>query len=81
MSWFIYGLLMGSGITVLAVNVSLTWYVWLLVVLALIMFTLTIQHYVGSIREQEPIPAKRGAIALGIPTLALAIAALVLALV
>jgi len=81
MGWFIYGLVMGGGITALALNVSLQWYVWLLTVLALVMFTLTIQHYVGSIREQEPIPARRGALALGLPGVALAIAATVLALV
>jgi hypothetical protein len=81
MGWFIYGLLMGGGITGLATNISLQWYVWLLMALALLMFTLTIQHYVGSIREQEPIPARRGALALGLPGVVLAVAATVLALV
>lgn len=81
MFWFIYGLLMGSGITALATNISLQWFVWLLIALALLMFTLTIQHYIGSIREQEPVPARRGAIALGLPGVVLAIAATVLALV
>ncbi len=41
MWWFIYGLLMGSGITGLATNVSLQWYVWLFIAIALFMFTLT----------------------------------------
>ena len=86
MGWFIYGILIGGGITGLAwglnaANASLAWYVWLLISLALLMFTLTIQHYVGSIREQEPVPARRGALALGLPGMALAIAAIVLALV
>ncbi|MFC1905903.1 dehalogenase [Chloroflexota bacterium] len=86
MGWFIYGTLIGGGITGLAwglnaANASLAWYVWLLISLALVMFTLTIQHYVGSIREQEPIPARRGAMALGLPGVVLAIAAIVLAFV
>jgi hypothetical protein len=81
MGWFIYGLVMGGGITVLAVNVSLAWYVWLLIALSLVMFSLTAQHYFGSLKEQEPTPARRGALALGVPALALAIAAIVTALV
>ena len=86
MWWFIYGLLMGSGITGLAwglnaVNTSLAWYVWLLISLALLMFTLTIQHYVASIKEMEPMAARRGALALGTPGLVFAVLAIILALV
>ena len=80
MLWFIYGLLMGSGITALAVNVSLVWYIWLFIAIALFMFTLTIQHYVGSIKELEPVAARRGAVALGTPGLLFAILAIVFAL-
>ena len=81
MWWFIYGLLMGSGITGLAANASLAWYVWLFIALALFMFTLTIQHYAGSIKEMEPVAARRGAVALGSPGLVFAVLAIILALV
>ena len=81
MWWFIYGLLMGSGITALASNVSLQWYIWLFIAIALFMFTLTIQHYVGSIKEMEPVAARRGAAALGAPGLVFAILAIVFAFV
>jgi hypothetical protein len=81
MWWFIYGLLVGSGITAIAANVSLVWYVWLFIALALLMFTLTIQHYFASLKEMEPIAARRGAIAMGTPGLIFAVLAIVLALV
>jgi len=86
MWWFIYGLLMGSGITGLAwglnaANASLAWYVWLFIAIALFMFTLTIQHYVGSIKEMEPVAARRGALALGAPGLVFAVLAIVFAFV
>ena len=77
MWWFIYGLLMGSGITALAFNASLDWLVWLFIAIALFMFTLTIQHYFGSIKEMEPVAARRGAVALGAPGLVFAVLAIV----
>ncbi|MBT3363070.1 MAG: dehalogenase [Chloroflexi bacterium] len=80
MWWFIYGLLMGSGLYALGDNASLQWYVWILLSAALLMFSLTIQHYFASLKEMEPIPARRGAIALGTPALILAVVAIVLAL-
>jgi hypothetical protein len=81
MWWFFYGLIMGGGISAIALNVSLVWYVWLFIALALLMFTLTIQHYVGSIKEMEPMAARRGAIAMGTPGVIFAVLAIVLALV
>jgi|TARA_B100002003_G_C13686975_1_gene346541 hypothetical protein len=81
MWWFLYGLIMGGGISAIAVNVSLTWYVWLFIVIALIMFTLTMQHYFASIKEMEPMAARRGAVALGTPGVIFAVLAIVLALV
>ena len=81
MWWFIYGLIMGSGITALALNASLLWYVWLFITIALFMFTLTIQHYIGSIKEMESVAARRGAVALGAPGLLFAILAIVFWLV
>lgn len=86
MWWFIYGLVIGSGITGLvwglnATNSSLSWYVWIFIALALVMFTLTIQHYVGSIKEMEPMAARRGAVMLGTPGVIFSVLAIVLTLV
>lgn len=85
MWWFIYGFFLGSLITGLAVassiwSFAISWYVWLIGILALILISITLQHYFASIRELEPTPAKRGALIMGIPALILVAVAILLAI-
>lgn len=85
MWWFIYGFFLGSLITGLAIasnvwNLAISWYVWLIGIIALVLITITLQHYFASMRELESTPAKRGALIMGIPALILVIVAIILAI-
>lgn len=85
MWWFIYALIIGASIvgSVLGLqlaDITVGWYVWLLGALGIIMLTLTLQHVFASIREMEPIAAKRGALLMGIPAIIFIVIAIVLAI-
>ena len=45
---------------------------WLLAVLALLLGTLTVQHFFASLRELEPKAARMGLLVMGVPALILA---------
>ena len=53
-------------------NVTVGWYVWLIAALALLLGTLTGQHFFASYKEMEPKAAWMGILVMGIPTLILA---------
>ena len=81
---FIYAFVMGAGVTGLVLglriwNISVGWYVWFLGSLALLLATITVQHFFASLREMEPVAARRGALVMGIPALILAAVAIALA--
>ena len=77
MWWFLYGLIIGAGgmrlvVWVLDGSIMVGWYVWLLAVLALLLGTLTVQHFFASLRELEPKAARMGLLVMGVPALILA---------
>jgi 4-amino-4-deoxy-L-arabinose transferase-like glycosyltransferase len=53
-------------------NVTVGWYVWLIAALALLLGTLTGQHFFASYKEMEPKAAWMGVLVMGVPTLILA---------
>lgn len=84
MWWFLYAFIIGAGVMGLALwvnaqNIVVSWYVWLMGALALILATLTAQHFFASLREMEPTAAWRGVVVMGVPALILAGVALALA--
>jgi hypothetical protein len=75
--WFLYGICLGVGGTLLiqyslldAVNVP--WYGWVLLAFALGLGTLTAHHFFASYRELEPKAGWVGLGLFGIPTALLA---------
>jgi hypothetical protein len=77
MWWFLYGLVTGAGgmrliMWVIQENVTVGWYVWLIAALALLLGTLTGQHFFASYKEMEPKAAWMGVLVMGVPTLILA---------
>ncbi|MAF48112.1 MAG: hypothetical protein QGH73_06730 [Rhodospirillales bacterium] len=78
--WFLYGLILGIGGTllidwVISENIDVGWYAWPLALLALGLGTLTVHHFVASYAELEPKAGWVGLIVFGIPALILAGAA------
>jgi len=77
MWWFLYGLIVGAGIMRLVVwvqnaNIAVSWYAWLLAGLALLLVTVTAQHFFASYKEMEPKAAWMGLLVMGVPALILA---------
>lgn len=75
MWWFLFGLIMGAGVMYLVVqseNRALSWYIWVIGALALLLGTLTVQHFFASYKELERKAAWRGVLIMGVPTLILA---------
>lgn len=77
MFWFFYGLIVGAGGMRLidwtrAAQISVDWYVWLLMGGALLLGTLALQHFLASYQELERKAAWVGLASLGIPALTLA---------
>lgn len=77
MWWFLYGLIVGAGVMRLVVwvqnaNIAVGWYVWLLGALALLLGTLSVQHFLASHQELEPKAAWLGILVMGVPALILA---------
>ena len=77
MWWFIYGLVLGAGLMRLIVwvqgeSISVGWYVWLITALALLLGTLTGQHFFASHKEMEPKAAWMGVLVMGVPAIILA---------
>jgi hypothetical protein len=78
MWWFLYGLIMGGGIVAVLFWVrdeckDVSWYVWLLGVLALLLISLALQHFFASRKEMEYKAAWRGLMVMGIPALVFAV--------
>ena len=78
MWWFLYGLIMGGGIVAVLFWVrdeskEVSWYVWLLGVLALLLISLALQHFFASRKEMEYKAAWRGLMVMGIPALVFAV--------
>ena len=72
MWWFLYGLVMGAGIVTLIFlvrdgNREVSWYVWLLGAIALLLVSLTLQHFFASRKEMEYKAAWMGIVVMGIP--------------
>ena len=77
MWWFLYGLVMGAGIMAVVFwvqvqNRDVGWYAWLLGALALVLISLTLQHFFASRKEMEYRPAWMGIVVMGIPAIILA---------
>ncbi len=74
MWWFIYCVILGAGGMALrnwyvGENISVGWYTWPLLVLALALGTLAVHHFFASRAELEPKAARMGLILIGIPAL------------
>ena len=77
MWWFFYGLIMGAGIMstvnwVQTGNKHVDWYVWIIGALALLLISLTIQHFFASRKEMEYKAAWMGVLMMGMPGIILA---------
>lgn len=76
MWWFIYGVALGVGGTVLVnwvlgENIAVAWYVWPIGLLALALGTLAVQNFFASKAELEPKAAWMGLLVIGLPALLL----------
>jgi hypothetical protein len=76
MWWFIYGLILGAGGMalrnwVVAGNITVGWYVWPLMLLALALGTLAVHNFFASRAELEPKAARMGLLFIGLPALVL----------
>lgn len=72
MWWFIYGLILGAGGMGLrnwyqAGNITVGWYVWPIMGLALALGTLAVHHFFASRAELEPKAAWMGLLVIGLP--------------
>ena len=80
MWWFLFGLLLGAGILALvfwmrARKVKVAWYEWIMGIISLVLIVLLLQHFVGSIAEEETRAAWMGVLFLGIPAVVLGVLA------
>jgi hypothetical protein len=76
MWWFLYGLILGAGIMNLVSwaiheNRQVSWYAWLIGSVALLLITMSLQHFYASRKEMEYKAAWMGLLLLGIPALIL----------
>ena len=74
--WLLMGITLSAGILLLALwlrsrGVSISWYEWLLGVLAVILLLFTLQNYQASIAENEPFAPAMFLLVFGIPGLLL----------
>ncbi len=80
MWWFLFGLVLGAVILALilgirASKVRLTWYEWIIGIVALVLILLIIQNFVGSYAEYQPRAAWMGVLFMGIPAVILGVLA------
>ncbi len=80
MGWFIYGLIVGAlgmGLVQWAQDESrhLSWTIWVIGAMAVLLGGLALQHFFASRKELEPKAAWRGVLFMGIPAILLASAA------
>jgi hypothetical protein len=73
---FLYGLVLGVGGMALrnwmvAENITVGWYVWPLMLIALALGTLAVHNYFASLAELEPKAARMGLLFMGLPALLL----------
>ncbi len=76
MWWFIYGVILGAGGMALrdwyiAQTITVGWYAWPLIALALALGTLAVHHFFASRAELEPKAAWVGLLIIGIPAVLL----------
>ena len=76
MWWFIYGVILGAGGMALrdwyvAENITVGWYIWPLMALALALGTMAVHHFFASHAELEPKAARVGLLIFGVPALLL----------
>lgn len=65
-----WGIAIGLGaMFVVHKGIAVKWYEWVLGGIALLLLTITVQHYFGSMNEYEPTAAWMGVLVLGILTL------------
>jgi drug/metabolite transporter (DMT)-like permease len=81
MGWFIMGLILGAGITVLAQwvlarQLGVKWYEWVIGALSLLLILLIIQNFIASQAENEPTAAWMGLLFMGVPAVILGILAI-----
>lgn len=77
---FLFGLLVGAGVSALiawihARKIRTTWYEWIMGLFSLILILLLVQHFVGSIAEEETRAAWMGVLFLGVPAVILGVLA------
>jgi len=77
MWWLLYGLIVGAGVMHLIywvqdAGIKIGWYVWLIGALAILLGTLTVQHFLASYKERELTAAWMGVLVMGSPALILA---------
>ncbi len=80
MWWFLFGLVLGACVLALlrwkaAKNIRMTWYEWVMGIAALVLILLVIQHFIGSLAEEETRAAWMGVLFLGIPAVILGVLA------
>ncbi len=76
MWWFVYGVILGAGGMalrnwILAENITVGWYAWPLMGLALALGTLAVHNFFASRAELEPKAAWMGLLVIGLPALLL----------
>ncbi len=76
MWWFIYGVILGAsgmalGIWMVAENVTVGWYTWPLMLVALALGTLAVHNFFASRAELEPKAGWMGLLVIGLPALVL----------
>lgn len=76
MGWLIFTFVFGAAIFGLiswlrGKSLTLTWYEWLIGAFGVLLLIGTVQHYLGSLREDYPGPGLLGALIFGIPGLVL----------
>jgi hypothetical protein len=74
--WLFFGILLGLAIMALAFwlrhkGIAVHWYEWLLGVLGLALLLFSLQNYIGSTREFEPIAPGMFLLVFGVPSLVL----------
>ena len=76
MLWFILGLFVAVGLTVLVMwlrnrGIAVTWYQWLIGAVGLLLVIGAIQHYLGTLSEGYTTPGLMGVLVFGLPGLIL----------
>ncbi|MGI2336496.1 MAG: dehalogenase [Dehalogenimonas sp.] len=76
MEWVIIAFIFGAGLIGLLYwlrnkNITLKWFEWIIAAIGVLLLFGSLQHYLGSIREDYPGPGLYGALIFGIPALIL----------